>query len=469
MTNISVDVGPDGVAVATFDLAGRSMNTITYAVQAELADLATRLRGDEAIRGAVLRSGKASGFCAGADLAEMEGSISEWRSASTQDELRAGVESAGSYSRALRAIETCGKPVATILHGVALGGGLELALIGHRRIATGDASRLRLGLPEATIGLMPGAGGTQRLPRLMGMAKSLPHLLNGAPITLEAAIECAIVHEYVDDESLALETARHWVLGNPASAQPWDTKGYRVTNGPHSPAGYGAFPYAVAATLGDGPGDHAARANILRSVYEGMQVPIDAALRIEARYFFNTARAASADAMVRTLFAARQALGKEKRSDLEPYRDRLVDAWSGSARRMVQSGAPAALVRGVARTLSGKLPEPEFETVNTRSIDLPEPSVLERIKITLLVETAHAAEAALAENLVQSRYEADLVAVELGYPAWTGGPLSYLDATTSTDNHWLSERMDKVISDGDLALAIGDFRDRQSARTIAPW
>jgi hypothetical protein len=204
-------------------------------------------------------------------------------------------------------------------------------------------------------------------------------------------------------------------------------------------------------------------------VYEGMQVPIDASLRIEARYFFNTARGASADAMVRTLFAARQALGKEKRSDPEPYRLRLFNAWSGSARKMIQSGAPAALVRGVARALSAKLPEPVFEGALTPSTDLPEPSVLERIKITLLVDTANAAEAALAEKLVQSRYEADLVAVELGYPAWTGGPLSYLDAITSSDNLWLSERMDAVVSDGDLALALGDFRNRQSTRTAAPW
>lgn len=433
MTNISVDVGNDGVAIATFDLAGRSMNTITYAVQAELSDLAARLRADDAIRGAILRSGKANGFCAGADLKEMEGSIAAWRSAASRDELRAGVENAGSYSRALRAIETSGKPVVAIVNGVALGGGLELALAGHRRIGTGDPSRLRLGLPEATIGLMPGAGGTQRLPRLIGMAKALPHLLDGAPITLEAAIEGALLHEHIESEDAAIETARRWILGNPGALQPWDVKGYRVANGPHSPAGYASLPYALAAALGDGPRDHAARANILRSVYEGLQVPIDAALRIETRYFFNTARAASANSMMRTLFSARQSLGKETRSDPEPYRDLLARAWSEAARKMIEAGAPECLVRGVARSLSTALIEPAVGERNPCDVELPAPEMLERITSTLLLDTALAAQVALDERLVGSRSEADLVAIELGYPAWTGGPITYLETKDASD------------------------------------
>jgi hypothetical protein len=182
----------------------------------------------------------------------------------------------------------------------------------------------------------------------------------------------------------------------------------------------------MAAALGDSSRDHPARTNILRAVYEGTQVPIEAGLRIETRYFFNTVRAPEARAMVRTLFAARQALAKAGRSDPALYAERLASAWTQGARELVEAGVPASLVRGVARSLSTKLAVQEAGPAGA-SFELPSPEEVKRVRDHLLSATAAAAKQALEERLVATRDEADLVAIELGYPAWTGGPMSYLE------------------------------------------
>lgn len=425
--NIAIEIDADGVALATLDVTGRSMNTITYAVQDELGALAERVRTDDAIVGLVLRSGKASGFCAGADLGEMEGAIERWRDATTQDELRTGVKQAGNYSRQLRAIETCGKPVVAIVSGVALGGGLELALAAHRRIATGDLSNLRLGLPETTIGLMPGAGATQRLPRLIGIAKALPLLLDGTPVRHDDALASGIIHEMFDDGDDALRSARQWVRSKPPFAPAWDAKGYQMVEGPHSPAGYATLPYLLAAARGDGSRDHAARANVLRAVYEGSQVNIDAGLRIETRYFFNTVRSPDAGPMVRTLFAARQAMGRDGQGAAEALRQRIADAWLRAGGELVERGHSPALVRGVARSLSGKLPLVDAEPgAAASSFDLPKEDERLAIREHLLATGAEASRAALAEGLTADEGQTDVLAIQAGYPGSTGGPLSFL-------------------------------------------
>lgn len=286
MDNFTLDVGSDGVALITFDLAGRSMNTITHAVQREIGEFTETIRGEERIIGAILRSGKPSGFCAGADLNELSADIELWSPAKSQEELRAALKGASDFSQRIRALETVGKPVIAVIEGVALGGGLELALGCHRRIGViGD--NLRLGLPEATLGLMPGAGGTQRLPRIIGLNAALAYILDGKPITAENAMATGILHELAAPEQ-AVDIARKWIMDGVSATAPWDEKGYRLPNGgPHTPAGYAVFGPAIAARRGAA---RDADANILKALYEGSQVPIDAALRIESRYFFNTLR-----------------------------------------------------------------------------------------------------------------------------------------------------------------------------------
>jgi 3-hydroxyacyl-CoA dehydrogenase/enoyl-CoA hydratase/3-hydroxybutyryl-CoA epimerase len=325
---------------------------------------------------------------------------------------------------------------------VVLGGGLELALAGHYRIAAGDPTKLRLGLPEVTIGLMPGAGGTQRLPRLMGLGRALPHLVEGKPIDLGLALETKIIHAHLPEDQ-ALDAARHWVLANPTTAVPWDIKGYKVTDGPHTPAGYANFPVFIAATRGDTHSDHPARANILRAVYEGVMVPIDAGLRIESRYFFNTLRAPASSAMIRTLFTVRQALAKAPvHSDPTPYVNRLRSAWAEAANTLVASGLSAPLVFGISRKLSQKLATAPKSLDDTQvDIQLPSDREVARVTEYLLLVAAQAAESCLADGMVASREEADLLGVEAGYPASTGGPFAFLAARENNKAAYVRENV----------------------------
>jgi 3-hydroxyacyl-CoA dehydrogenase/enoyl-CoA hydratase/3-hydroxybutyryl-CoA epimerase len=292
----------DSVALVTFDMPGKSVNVISKAVLDDLELLTARIKEDAQIKGVILCSGKERSFCAGADLAEMLGDIARWRQARSQDELGAGVAQAGAYSQKLRALETCGKPIVAVVHGTTLGGGLELALACHHRVAIDD-DMLSMALPEASIGLMPGAGATQRLIRTLGVVGAIPYLLDGEPLSAEVALEGGVLHASARTRDDAMEKARSWIAQSGAHAAPWDVRGFKLpSGGPHTPAAYQVFGPAIAARL-SGAARAPGTGNILKSIYEGAQVPIDAALRIETRYFFNTARSAEAQVAIEAFFA----------------------------------------------------------------------------------------------------------------------------------------------------------------------
>jgi 3-hydroxyacyl-CoA dehydrogenase/enoyl-CoA hydratase/3-hydroxybutyryl-CoA epimerase len=312
MRDIQIDIGEGGIALVTFDVHDRSMNTLTAACRREIAELVERLRTDDTIKGVVITSGKDNCFFAGADLVEMEGDIASWRAASTQPELVAALDSCGELSRLFRAIETLGKPVVAAINGLALGGGLELALCCHYRVVA-DNPKLQLGLPEVTIGLLPGAGGTQRLPRLIGLQAALGMLLDGKPVNPAKALELGFVDAVVASADL-LDTARAWLrdLGDPVAR--WDRKGFALPGGaPYSQSGQQVMTMANARLRGSTYGNYPAAEQILKAAFEGTQVPMDAALRIETRRFLNTLRTPQADAMVRTMFLSMQAVSKQGR------------------------------------------------------------------------------------------------------------------------------------------------------------
>lgn len=168
------EVDSDGIAHAIFDVPGRSMNTLTGKAVADIIAITKEVATNDAIKGLVLSSGKASGFCAGADLGEMgdrAGGGGDAKKKSVDELKKEQFEAGFSLNGTLRKLETCGKPVAVALNGLALGGGLEVALACHYRVAANDNPKIQFGLPEAKIGLLPGAGGTQRLPRLIGFRR----------------------------------------------------------------------------------------------------------------------------------------------------------------------------------------------------------------------------------------------------------------------------------------------------------
>jgi len=303
MENFKIDVDADGVALITFDVPGRSMNTLTSSVMAEIPQLVERIKTDDAIKGAVLTSGKTSGFCAGADLGDIAGGMIG--GASLQDAYDAGWKMNG----ALRALETCGKPVAAAINGLALGGGLELTLACHYRVVEND-NRIQLGLPEIKVGLFPGGGGTQRLTRLIGVQPAMMAMTEGKSFRPNDAKGAGIVHE-IAEKGQSVEAARTWIRNGGKAVQPWDDKSFKLPGGgPYHPAGIQNFLVGNAMIRKQTYGNYPAATNLMKAVYEGVQVPMDAALRIETRYFIKTLMTPQAQAMIRSLFLSKQELDK---------------------------------------------------------------------------------------------------------------------------------------------------------------
>jgi 3-hydroxyacyl-CoA dehydrogenase/enoyl-CoA hydratase/3-hydroxybutyryl-CoA epimerase len=305
------DIDADGIALATFDVPGRSMNTLTARAVADLGAIAEEVKSNAAIKGLVITSGKTSGFCAGADLGELGGGAGGASAGSPEQKLKAAFDSAYALNGILRKLETCKKPVAAAINGLALGGGLEVTLACHYRIAASDNPKLQLGLPEAKVGLMPGGGGTQRLPRLIGTQAAAPYVLQGESMTADAAKGLGVIHETAPTAELVAK-AKAWVKANPNAVAPWDKDGFKIPGGaPHAGGGRNpVYTFAPAMVAKQTWGNYPNAKNIIRAVYEGLQVPMDAALRIESRYFVKTLMSPEAKGMVRSLFLSMQALSK---------------------------------------------------------------------------------------------------------------------------------------------------------------
>jgi 3-hydroxyacyl-CoA dehydrogenase/enoyl-CoA hydratase/3-hydroxybutyryl-CoA epimerase len=320
-TNFTVDTDGDGIALIVWDMPERSMNVLSQSSIAELSAIVEQVAGDDAVKGAIITSGKKA-FCAGADLAMMRGfSDSFADTAKTHGEpqaIAALFEQIGTMSNILRRLETCGKPFVAALNGTALGGGFEVALACHHRIAA-EASGAKLGLPESQVGLLPGAGGTQRLPRLIGASEALQLMLRGNHIDAERALELGAIHQLVPAGDL-IAAARRWILDGGGAVQPWDDKRFRAPGGaPYSPQGMVTWSVANALYRKETYDNYPAQRAIMSCVYEGLLVPIDVGLRIECRYCTKVFRSPEAGNMIRSLFLNKQALDKLARrpTDIE--------------------------------------------------------------------------------------------------------------------------------------------------------
>jgi 3-hydroxyacyl-CoA dehydrogenase/enoyl-CoA hydratase/3-hydroxybutyryl-CoA epimerase len=291
------------------------MNVITAETIAELSAVVDKVVADAAIKGAVVTSGK-DAFCGGADLTMLEkmGAI-------YADKLkREGEEKAAAYvfeesrklSQLYRRIETCGKPWVCALNGTAMGGGFELALACHHRIAS-DNPKTRLGLPEIKVGLFPGAGGTQRVARLLPPADALQYLLKGEQLKTDRAKGMKLIDAVVPDADL-VKAAKEWIKGGGKAVAPWDEKGFRLPGGlVWSKAGMMTFTPANAIYRRETYDNYPAARAIMQVVYEGLQLDMDTALRVESRWFAKILRSPEAAAMIRTLFVSMQELNKGAR------------------------------------------------------------------------------------------------------------------------------------------------------------
>jgi len=288
------------------------MNVLSNDVMVEIGDFTKKIIEDESIKGAVITSGKAA-FCAGADLEEMGGNFGDVvvrASKGDQDAKKIFFEQAYSLNQTFRALETCGKPIAAAVNGLALGGGFELALACHARFAASDNPKLVFGFPEAMIGLLPGAGGTQRVPRMVGLMAAAPLLVQGKNIKAKEALGMGLINGTASSDDL-VATAKAWVKENPKAKQPWDADRFKFPGGaPYTAQGYQMFAGANAMMRKESFGNYPAIRAIIACVYEGSLVPMDAALRIESRYFCNLLSGPESRNMIRSLFLSKQALEK---------------------------------------------------------------------------------------------------------------------------------------------------------------
>jgi 3-hydroxyacyl-CoA dehydrogenase/enoyl-CoA hydratase/3-hydroxybutyryl-CoA epimerase len=314
--DIRYSVDGDGIALLLIDVAGRPMNVLTPAFRSDLAECIERISGDAAVRGAVVASAKSS-FMAGADIKDMVGAFARGLTAAKAAEFSLEL------SKLFRRLETCGKPVAAAINGVALGGGLEVALACHYRVMADDP-KAGVGLPEVKIGLLPGAGVTQRVPRLIGVTEALKLITEGRQLGAADALKKGLVHE-VAPASEIVERARQWILQGGEGVQPWDRKGFRIPGGAGqtSPAAAQAFMVGTALTAKTTMRNYPAPLAILSCVYEGTQLPIDQGLAIESRYFGQLLAGSVARNLMRTMFVNKGLADKLARRPAGPPKSQV--------------------------------------------------------------------------------------------------------------------------------------------------
>ena len=299
-------VDADGIATLTLDVAGKPMNVLEPVFNAELAAAVEAAVADPAVKGLVITSGKAA-FVAGADIKEL---VEAYDRGITPAEA---ADWSQALNRLYRRIETCGKPVAAAVNGLALGGGLEMALACHYRVLADDPKAV-VGLPEVKIGLLPGAGGTQRVPRLIGVMAAAKLLTDGNPISPAEAKKLGLVHELAPATEVVAR-ARAWLLGTPEVVAPWDKKGFRI------PGGGNSLSPAVTQTMMGGTAllakmtlrNYPAPQEILAALYEGCALPFDKALLVESKHFGKLLAGPVARNLMRTMFVNKGLVDKLSR------------------------------------------------------------------------------------------------------------------------------------------------------------
>jgi 3-hydroxyacyl-CoA dehydrogenase / enoyl-CoA hydratase / 3-hydroxybutyryl-CoA epimerase len=312
--NFTLETDADGIALVTWDMPDRSMNVFTEEVMDELSAIIDQVAGDAAIKGAVITSGKDS-FSGGADLTMLQKMLGLFQKEKAKDPdkaIKLLFDNAGRMSQLFRKLETSGKPWVSAINGTCMGGAFEMSLACHGRVAA-DGDGVKMALPEVKVGIFPGAGGTQRVPRLANTQDALQMLTSGQNLSAQRAKAMGLIHAVAEPAKL-VETAKAMIANGLKPVQPWDEKGFKLPGGPvYSAAGANLWPPAIAILRRETYGNYPAAAAILKCVYEGLLVPFDTGLRIEQRYFTEIMQSKEAAAMIRSLFVSLQELNKGAR------------------------------------------------------------------------------------------------------------------------------------------------------------
>ena len=370
LTQFRIELQANGLVHLVFDCPGRTMNVFSNAAIHELGAFAAWL-AEADVKGVLIRSGKDNAFCAGADLTELGVAYDMIMEARPRDRFNVTFDHFFPLSKAIRALETAGKPVAAAIAGIALGGGCELALGAHYRVLVDDP-KVGMGLPESLVGLLPGAGGTQRLSRLVGVDVALPILLDGGRLSGEAALKIGLVHE-LSPAGEEIARAESWLLSASDAAQPWDRKGWqsppvtpmlterRASADPHNPA----------------------FAAILDCVQFGLPQTFEGAIRSEMAIFAHLIQRPEPRNMIQTLFLGKTDYDRMARKDALP-------AFVAEVVAAVKAVPGDSTDQGVLRAISAAVTP--WESGHTR----------EELRI------------------------ADYAVVkETGYPAYLGGPFTF--------------------------------------------
>lgn len=306
MSYAKYDRDADGIVTLTFDNPDSKVNVLSSRFIDALEQALNHVDADlDHVRGLILRSGKDT-FFAGGDLNEILAVTKESVGAYFSEVMRA--------KRVMRRIEKLGRPVVAVINGAALGGGYELCLACHHRVAL-DSTKVQIGLPEVTLGLLPGGGGVVRLVRLLGLKQALPLLIDGTKVSARQALALGMIDDTGNDAAELIAKARSWILDNAAAVQPWDANGYRFPGGGMDSAELKSYVATTCAALkARFRGLYPATEAIISAAVEGMQVDVESADRIESRYLAYLATTSVAKNMITTFYQ----MGRLKNGESRP-------------------------------------------------------------------------------------------------------------------------------------------------------
>ena len=286
------EVGADGIGILSINQVNNPTNLFSTEFITSYIELANKVVADKEIKGMILTSGR-SMFMPGADLRELQ---------TMGDDPQKTFDGTMQMHQSLRALETAGKPFVAAINGTAMGGGLELCLTCHHRIVL-NSVKIKLGFPEAKVGLLPAGGGNSKVPYLMGIQNSLMYLLQGKEVRPAQALKDGLIDDLAESQEELIQKGKDWILANPNPVQPWDNKKHRVPGGDVWSANGVQTLVGAAGNLGKmAHGNYPAQNYIMKVIHDGLPITIDRALEIEARYFIKLLASKEAKNMIRTGF-----------------------------------------------------------------------------------------------------------------------------------------------------------------------
>lgn len=444
LDHFRVEIDEDGIAHLIFDMAGSPVNVLSQATIAEIGKLVDWLETAD-VRGLILRSAKQV-FCAGGDLGELGAAYDRIHALPPSEREAAACAHFAPMNAHLLRLERCGKPVAAAIAGLALGGGCELALAAHHRVLV-DVPSAALGLPEVPIGLMPGAGGTQRLPRLIGVEAALPILLDGVNLSSTRALESGIADELVAPGA-EIEAARTWILENASAVQPWTKPGWML---PDADSWRPTLASAREGMLSRTGGNYPAPIAVFDCLDKGLMASIEDGIALEIEAFAALIQRPEPRNMIRALFVGAQDYGKRRKTDslpsgIETMGEALGDILTAAGSGLMFAGVSAETLEDVRQRLGfANSPSSSDSTLAPWSNDeraAGEDYWFERLgagpegRIARILMNAAATAYRPLQQALPERDHAlvDHAAIRFhGFPAWSGGPIAWLERLQHAD------------------------------------